>query len=83
MQYQFIKKRVKNLIKIIEQISLLPILSKTFEKLIFNSLFNYFMQNKLFTEYQSWFIPDDSCTVQLYKLQMKSIKTLIVTHQLI
>ena len=48
----------KNLIKNYRPISLLPIFSKIFERLIFNSLFNYFIQNKLFTEYQSGFIPD-------------------------
>ena len=29
------------------------------------SLFNYFMQNKLFTECQSGFIPGESCNAQL------------------
>ena len=51
------KRDSKNLIKNYRPISLLPIFSKIFERLIFNSLFNYFIQNKLFTEYQSGFIP--------------------------
>ena len=46
------KKESKNLIKKYRPISLLHIFSKIFERLIFNSLFNYFMQNKLFTECQ-------------------------------
>ena len=49
-------------------ISLLHIFSKIFEQLIFNSLFNYFMQNKLFTECQSGFIPGDSCVAQLLSI---------------
>ena len=39
-----------------------------FEVLLFKSLFNYFMQNKLFTHYQSGFIPGDSCVAQLLSI---------------
>ena len=35
------------------------------ERIIFKSLFNYFLENKLFTECQSGFLPGDSCTSQL------------------
>ena len=66
------KRDSKNLIKNYRPISLLPIFSKIFERLIFNSLFNYFIQNKLFTECQSGFIPGDSCVAQL----------LSVTHEI-
>ena len=59
------KRESTNLIKNHRLISLLPILSNIFERLIFNSLFNYFMQNKLFTECQSGFIPGESCVAQL------------------
>ena len=41
------KKESTNLIKKYRPISLLPIFSKIFERLIFNSLFNYVMQNKV------------------------------------
>ena len=44
------KRDSKNLIKNLRPISRLPIFSKIFERLIFNSLLNYFIQNKLFTE---------------------------------
>ena len=44
------KKGSKNLIKNYRLISLLPIFSKVFEILMFNSLINYFIQNKLFTD---------------------------------
>ena len=53
MQFQFIKK------------ILLPIFSKVFEGIVFNSLYNYLMQNKLLTHCQSGFIPGDSCVAQL------------------
>ena len=62
--------------------SSLPIFSKTFERLIFNSLFNYFMQNTLFTECQSGFIPGDSALYNCCQLHMKSIKFLPVTQRL-
>ena len=55
------KKAQKNLIKNYRPISLLPIFGKVFEKLVFNTLFNFFLQNKVFTPCQSIFIPGDSC----------------------
>ena len=58
------KKESKNLIKNYRPIILLPIFSKVFERLVFNALFNFFLQNKLFTPCQSGFIPGDSCVSQ-------------------
>ena len=69
------KKESTNLIKNYRPISLLPIFSKIFEQLIFNSLFNYFMQNKLFTECQSGFIPGDSCVAQLLSITHEIYKS--------
>ena len=46
-------------------ISLLPISSKIIERLIFNSMFNYFRQNNLFIDCQHDFIPGDTCVAQL------------------
>ena len=43
------KKESKNLTKNYRPISLLPIFSKVFERLVFNTLFNILWQNKLFT----------------------------------
>ena len=59
------KKEIKNCLKNYRSISLLPIVSKIFERLIFNSLFNFFVQNELFTYCQSGFVPGDSCISQL------------------
>ena len=42
--------------------------SKVFERLVFNALFNFFLQNKLFTPCQSGFILCDSCVSQLLSI---------------
>ena len=55
------KKGEKVLIKNYCPISLIPIFGKTFERLIFNSLFKYTDENELFNPNQSGFRPFDSC----------------------
>ena len=62
------KKEDKCLVKNYRPISLLPIFAKVFERLIYNSLFNYFLHNKLCTPSQSSFIPGDSCIAQLLSI---------------
>ena len=62
------KKESKNLIKNYRHITLLPIFSKVFQRIVFNALFNFFLQNKLFTPCQSGFIPGDSCVFQLLSI---------------
>ena len=53
--------------------SLLPIFGKAFERLIYNSIFKIFIENKLISSNQSDFKPGDSClnqllsTTQIYK----------------
>ena len=49
------KKGDKQLIKNYRPISLLPICSKIFEKVIFNNLYGYLNTNNLLTKYQSGF----------------------------
>ena len=66
------KKGSKNCLKNYRPISLLPIFSKIFEKLIFNALFHFFVQNQLFTDCQSGFIPGDSCISQLLSITQDS-----------
>ena len=39
-----------------------------FERVIYNSLFNYFQSNRLFTPSQSGFFPGDSCIAQLLSI---------------
>ena len=53
------KKEEKKLLKNYRPISLLPIFSKIFLRVIYNSLFNYFVSNKLFTPSQSGYLPGD------------------------
>ena len=48
--------------------SLLPIFSKIFKRVIYNSLFNHFVSNKLFSPSQSGFLPGDSCIAQLLSI---------------
>ena len=59
------KKEDKMLVKNCHPISLLPIFGKIFERVIYNSLFNYFQSNKFFTLSQCGFLPGDSCVAQL------------------
>ena len=62
------KKNERNLLKNYRPISLLPICSKIFERLIFNSLYNYISKNNLLSQNQSGFRPGDSCTNQLLSI---------------
>ena len=55
------KKGDKQLTENYRPVSLLTICGKVFERLIFNSLFNYFIENNLLSPHQSGFIPGDSC----------------------
>ena len=43
------KKEQKKIIKNYRPTSLFPIIGKAFERLVFSTLFNSFLQNKLFT----------------------------------
>ena len=62
------KKEDKTLINNYRPISLLPIFGKIFERVIYNSLLNYFLSTKLFTPSQSGFLPGDSCIAQLLSI---------------
>ena len=60
-----IKKNSKQLVNNYRPVSLLPICSKIFEKVIFDSIFNFMIQNNLLNSCQSCFRPNDSCINQL------------------
>ena len=62
------KKEEIHFLKSYCPISLLPIFSKIFKRVIYNSLFNQFVSNKLFTPSQSGFLPGDSCIAQLLSI---------------
>ena len=59
------KKGDKQRLKNYRPISLLPICSKIFERLIYNKLFTFFTDNNLISPNQSGFRPGDSCFNQL------------------
>ena len=62
------KKNSKQLVNNYCPVSLLPICSKSFEKLISNSIFNFMIQNNLLNSCQSSFRPNDSCINQLISI---------------
>ena len=62
------KKSNKQILENYRPVSLLPICGKVFERLIYNSLFEYFIQNDLISPYQSGFKPGESCTNQLISI---------------
>ena len=68
MWYLFIKKNSKNDIKNYRPISLLPIFSKIFEKVIYNTIYKHLESNKLLANQQSGFRPGDSCVSQLISI---------------
>ena len=57
------KKGDKQLLKNYRPISLLPIIGKIFERLLYNQMFEFFIRNDLIS--QSSFKPSDSCINQL------------------
>ena len=59
------KKNSRQLKSNYRPISLLPIFSKIFEKLVFDAMYSYFVDNELISKYQSGFRPGDSTINQL------------------
>ena len=66
------KKGTKQSLKNYWPISLLPICSKLFERLVYNKMFTFFTENNLIPPNQSGFRPGDSCFNQL----------LVITHEI-
>ena len=62
------KKGDKQILNNYRPVSLLPICGKFFERLIYNNLFKYFIQNDLLSQNQSGFKPGDSCINQLISI---------------
>ena len=63
MLYQSIRRKTSSWSKITDHYPYYQ--SMIFEKLIFDSLYAYFVSNNLITKNQSGFVPGDSCTNQL------------------
>ena len=62
------KKNDKQLLKNYRPISLLPICGKVLERLLYNSMFEFFIQNDLITPNQFGFKIGDSCINQLISI---------------
>ena len=62
------KKSGKQILKNYRPVSLLPICGKIFERLLYNRLYEYFIENELISTNQSGFKPGDSCINQLLSI---------------
>ena len=62
------KKRDKQILKNYWPVSLLSICENVFERLIYNNLFEYFIENDLTSQNQSGFKPGDSCINRLISI---------------
>ena len=69
------KKNDKQLLKNYRPISLLPICGKVLERLLYNSMFEFFIQNDLITPNQSGFKIGDSCINQIISITHKIYKS--------
>ena len=69
------KKGDKQTLKNYRPVSLLPICGKIFERLIFNEMFRFFLDNKLISTNQSGYKPGDSCINQLLSITRKIYKS--------
>ena len=63
-------------------VSLLPIRGKIFERLIFNKIVRFFLENKLITPHQSGFKLGDFCMNQLLSITHEIHKYLMVDLRL-
>ena len=62
------KKGNKQIFNNYRPVSLLPIFGEVFEKILFNSIFEYLQENCLLCDNQSGFQPSDSCEYQLLSI---------------
>ena len=69
------KKGDKQPLENYRPVSLLPICGKILERLMFNELFNFFIENKLISSNQSGFKPGDSCINQLLSITHEIYKS--------
>ena len=65
----------KQIVDNYKPVSLLPILRKIFERIIFNSIFEYLEENNLLCPNQSGFRPSDSCEYQLLSILYEIYKS--------
>ena len=65
------KKGDKQPVKNYRPVSLLPICGKIFERLLYNEMLDFFLENDLISPKQSGFRPGDSCINQLLSINHK------------
>ena len=65
------KNGSKQCIKNYRPVSLLPVCSKVFERLLYNNMFSFFSENDLISPKQSGFRPDGPCSNQLLPIAHK------------
>ena len=65
------KKSDKEIVKNYRPISLLPIFGKIFEKIIFNKIYNFLLEERLLNSYRSGFRSSGSCINQLLSVTHK------------
>ena len=66
------EKNDKQLVKNYQRMSLSPIFEKSFEKIIFNKIYRFLLEERLLNPNQSGFRQSDSCVNQL----------LAITHEI-
>ena len=69
------KKSDKQTIKNYSPVSLLPICGKTFERLLYGTMFDFFSKNNLHSPNQSGFRSGDSCINQLLSINHEILST--------
>ena len=75
------KKGGKQCIKNYRPVSLLPICSKVFERLLCNNMYSFFSENDLISPKQSGFRPRDSCTNQLLSIAHEILSAFDGVHE--
>ena len=76
------RKNDKELVKNYRPTSLLPILVKLFEKIVFNRIYNFLLQDELINPNQFCFRPSDSCVNQLISKTHEIFEALGCNHSL-
>ena len=74
------KKGDKQTLKNYRPVSLLPICGKILERLMFNEMFKFFIENELISSNQSGFKPGDSCVNQLVSITHEIYKSFDEGH---
>ena len=75
------KKGDKQTLKNYRPVSLLPICRKILERLIFNEMFDFFIENELISSNRSGFKLDDSCVNQLVSITHEIYKSFDESHE--